>query len=173
MRPLTGTDARSASRVEGPAWRTRLHCRPPVRRPGVRSARSRSTCRASATCSAELQVAADAGAHAGAVQYIHDPAEHRRKSSTPRASYAQRNTAMGVVPTIDIAEMGVWDPVTSTFTPGLPNPNAVRVQVSVASVGLHHEIVGVGPPVVHASAIGSTATFPTLPPPTARPVLVK
>jgi uncharacterized membrane protein len=121
---------------------------------------------------AELQVAADAGAHAGAVQYSKDPLNTVAILDSAR-SYAQRNTALQVVPTIDIAEMGVWNSVTSTFTPGLPNPNAVRVQVSVQSAGLIMTIVGVDPPLVHATAIGSTAVFPSPPPPTARPVLVK
>lgn len=119
---------------------------------------------------AELQVSADAGAHAGAVQMLKTPGNTVAILDSARA-YAQRNTALQVVPTIDIAEMGVWNPATSTFTPGLPGANAVRVQVSVQSVGLIMEIVGVASPVVHATAIGSTATFPS--PPATRPVLVR
>ena len=119
---------------------------------------------------AELQIAADAGAHAGAVQIVATPGNSGMIVGSAR-SYAQRNTAMGVVPTIDLAEMGFWDPTTQTFDPASVTPNAVRVQVSVAPQGLIMEIVGVGPPVVHATAIGSTATFPN--PPTTRAVLVK
>ncbi len=119
--------------------------------------------------SAELQVAADAGAHAGAVQYMLTPGNTTEIVDSAIA-YAQRNTAMGVVPTVDVAEMGIWDPITSTFTPGLPNPNAVHIVLSVAPQGLIMEIVGVGPPVVHASAIGSTATFPG---PTIKAALVR
>ena len=120
--------------------------------------------------SAELQIAADAAAHAGAVQIVRTPGNSAMIIDSAR-SYAGRNTAMGVVPTIDVAEMGFWDPTTSTFDASSPSPNAVNVVLSVAPQGLIMEIVGVGPPVVHASAIGSTATFPN--PPTTRPVLVK
>jgi len=65
-----------------------------------------------------------------------------------------------VVPTIDVAEMGVWNNVARTFTPGAPNPNAVRITLSVAPQGLIMEILGVGPPVVHATAIGAPVINP-------------
>lgn len=119
---------------------------------------------------AELQVAADAGAHAGAVQIAKAPWNATEIVDSAR-SYAQRNTALQVVPDIDVAEVGFWDPVTSTFDPASGTPNAVRVTVSVQSAGLIMTIVGVDPPLVHATAIGSTATFPS--PPTTRPVLVR
>ena len=119
---------------------------------------------------AELQNSADAGAHAGAVQRLKTPTNFNMIRDTARA-YARRNTALQVVPTVELAEMGVWNPITRTFVPDQPNPNAVRVRVSVQSVGLFMEIVGVASPVVRATAIGSIATFPSAP--LVRPVLVR
>lgn len=111
------------------------------------------------TLRAELQNAADAGAHSGAIQLLL-PGSTPSEIVDSTVSYAVRNTALQVVPTVDLAETGIWDPGTATFTPTVTAPNAVRIQLSVTPVNLIMELVGVNPPVVHASAIGSSAPGP-------------
>lgn len=110
---------------------------------------------------AELQVSADAGAHAGIVELLQPgPINTGRMLDSARA-YAQKNRALGVVPVIDELEVGHWNG--GDFIPGGSPTNAVHIQVSVQSVGLIMEIVGVPSPVVHATTISSTATFASPP----------
>lgn len=110
---------------------------------------------------AELQVSADAGAHAGIVEFLQPgPLNTGRMLDSARA-YALKNTALGTVVTVDELEVGHWNGF--DFVPAGSPTNAVHIQVSVQSVGLIMEILGVSSPVVHATSIASTADFPAPP----------
>lgn len=115
---------------------------------------------------AELQIAADAGAHAGAVQLLNTPSNVVAVVNAAQA-FALANLVLQLPPTIDQVQPGWWNG--STFDPSPPVTNAVRVQVSRQASGLIMGVLGVPAPVVHASAIGSVQSFP----PPGRAVLVK
>jgi Flp pilus assembly protein TadG len=61
----------------------------------------------------ELQRAADAGAHAGAIQLTKTNYDSAAAIAT---SFAASNVVFGKAPTVDLVEYGTWNNATSTFT---------------------------------------------------------
>jgi len=100
----------------------------------------------------ELQTAADAGAHAGAVQLA--PPNNAGLTATVAASYSKLNLAMQDTVTVDAVILGDWDDVSHTFTPNAPVTDAVSVTVSRQSTGLIMSMLGVVQPRLKARAIG-------------------
>jgi hypothetical protein len=100
----------------------------------------------------ELQTSADAGAHAGAIQLL--PPNNAGQTATTAQGYALLNPAMGAAVTVDSVQLGNWDDVAKTFTPGAATTNAVNVVVSRQSSGLMMSVVGVTAPRLKARAIG-------------------
>jgi hypothetical protein len=100
----------------------------------------------------ELQTSADAAAHAGAIQL--SPPNNAGTTVAVATSYANVNLAMQGTVTVDSVELGDWDDVARTFTPGAPYTDAVNVVVSRQSSGLIMSILGVLPPRLKARAIG-------------------
>jgi hypothetical protein len=104
---------------------------------------------------AELQVSADAGAHAGMVQYLINPGNTGAIIDSARA-YAQRNLALEAIPNLEpgFPEMGFWNG--SDFIPGGSPANAIRVRVSYQLSGMIMEVVGATPPLVRATTVATT-----------------
>jgi hypothetical protein len=100
----------------------------------------------------ELQTAADAGAHAGAVQL--NPPNNAGLTVTVVQQYATMNPAMQGTVTVDSIELGQWDDVLKTFVPGAPVTDAVNVVVSRQATGLVMALVGVPMPRLKARAVG-------------------
>lgn len=100
----------------------------------------------------ELQTAADAGAHAGALQLL--PPNNAAFAADSAQAYALRNHAMAGVVTVDSIQLGDWDDVSKTFaTPGATT-DAINVVVSRPATGLVMKMLGVPIPTVRARAIG-------------------
>ena len=100
----------------------------------------------------ELQTAADAGAHAGAVQL--NPPNNAFLTDSVTRVFAAANLAMAGSVTIDSVQLGDWDDALKTFTPGAATTDAVNVVVSRQSTGLIMAILGVNAPRLKARAIG-------------------
>jgi hypothetical protein len=103
----------------------------------------------------ELQTAADAGAHAGAIQLL--PPNNAAGTIASAQQFAGLNLAMQGTVTVDSVELGDWDDVAKTFTPatpGAPHTDAVNVVVSRQSTGLVMAMLGVPAPRLKARAIG-------------------
>lgn len=102
----------------------------------------------------ELQTAADAAAHAGAIQLSPGRFVNAQGVQDTARVYAQRNLAMGNVPVVDSLVLGNWDPNTRTFTAaGTPN-NAIRVVTGYTMSGLLMRAFGVQAPRLRAWATG-------------------
>ena len=99
----------------------------------------------------ELQTAADAGAHAGAIQL--QPPNNAGNTVAAATAYANVNKAMQGTVTVDSVELGDWDDVARTFTAGAAHTDAVRVVVSRQSTGLIMGLVGVSAPRLKARAV--------------------
>ncbi len=100
----------------------------------------------------ELQTAADAAAHAGAIQLL--PPNNAGLTDSAARAMAAANLAMEGNVTVDSVELGDWDDAAKTFTPGAPVTDAVRVVVSRQANGLIMSMLGVAAPRVKARAIG-------------------
>jgi hypothetical protein len=100
----------------------------------------------------ELQTSADAGAHAGAIQL--SPPNNAGLTDSVARFYALTNPAMQGTVTIDSVQLGDWDDIGKTFTPGAPVTDAVNVVVSRQSTGLIMQLFGVPLPRLKARAIG-------------------
>lgn len=100
----------------------------------------------------ELQTSADAGAHAGAIQL--SPPNNAANTAAVATAYANLNLAMAGTVTVDSVELGDWDDIARTFTPGAPFTDAVNVVVSRQSTGLIMRLLGVNAPRIKARAIG-------------------
>jgi hypothetical protein len=99
----------------------------------------------------ELQTAADAAAHAGAIQLL--PPNNAGNTIAAATSYATVNKAMTQTVSVDAVILGDWDNGPRTFTPGAPHTDAVSVTVSRQSTGLIMGLVGVAAPRLKAHAI--------------------
>jgi Flp pilus assembly protein TadG len=66
----------------------------------------------------ELQTAADAAAHAGAIQLL--PPNNAGNTISVATSYAQLNKTMTQTASVDAVVLGDWDDAARTFTPGAP-----------------------------------------------------
>src|SRR5689334_9002881 len=73
----------------------------------------------------ELQTAADAGAHAGAIQLV--PPNNAGNTIAVATAYANSNLAMAGTVTVDSVQTGDWDDVAKTFTAGAAHTDAVNV----------------------------------------------
>jgi Flp pilus assembly protein TadG len=100
----------------------------------------------------ELQTAADAAAHAGAIQLL--PPNNAGNTISVATSYAQLNKTMTQTASVDAVVLGDWDDAARTFTPGAPTTDAVSVTVSRQSTGLIMALLGVSAPRMQARAIG-------------------
>jgi Flp pilus assembly protein TadG len=95
-----------------------------------------------------IHTAADAGAHAGAVQLHHD----KTTAVDSAIAYALRNMPSGApTPT---AEVGRWDDSTQTFTAGgsIGEANAVRVHTQRGTDYLIGNLVGLAPATMHKTS---------------------
>jgi hypothetical protein len=82
----------------------------------------------------ELQVSADAGALAGAIQLL--PGKDSLTASDSARSYVARNLAMQGTATVDSVVFGNWNNTTKVFTPAGAPTDAVTIVVSRQSTGL-------------------------------------
>jgi hypothetical protein len=99
----------------------------------------------------ELQTTADASALAGAIQLL--PPNNAGTTVAVVNSYANLNPAMQNTVTVESVELGDWDDVLRTFTPGTPVTDAVRVVVSRQSSGLIMALMGIAAPRMQARAV--------------------
>jgi hypothetical protein len=101
----------------------------------------------------DLQTAADAAAHAAAIQLLPPNNAAVPNIIAAATSYATVNKAMTRTASVDSVILGDWDNVPRTFTPGAPHTDAVSVTVSRQSTGLIMGLVGVAAPRLKARAI--------------------
>ncbi|MGH8528099.1 MAG: TadG family pilus assembly protein, partial [Gammaproteobacteria bacterium] len=93
---------------------------------------------------------------AGAVQLL--PPNNPAQTAAQATYYSTQYGAMQGTVTIDSLELGEWDDVARTFTPGALPTNAVRVVVSRQSNGLIMSVLGVASPRLKARAVGWAQT---------------
>ncbi len=139
-----------------------------------------------ANLKAELEIAADAAAHAGASMMVRrgcDDATDHAAILAEAQKYALANRAMQGTVTIVTNEVGRWNPHplgAGNFTNRAfcnPSVDATHVEVSRQSNGLFMSLVGVTAPLVRAQAYGYVCPVSAPPPfqvcPTGpKPVLV-
>jgi type II secretory pathway pseudopilin PulG len=101
----------------------------------------------------ELQTAADAAAHAGAIQLL--PPNNAGNTISAATSFANANKVMTQTASVDSVILGDWDDEVRSFTPfpTAPTTDAVSVTVSRQSTGLIMGLLGVSAPRMKARAI--------------------
>jgi hypothetical protein len=99
----------------------------------------------------ELQTAADAAAHAGAIQLL--PPNNAANYASAATTYANNNTVMTQTAAVDSVIPGNWDDTNRSFSPWASTTNAVSVTVSRQSTGLIMSLLGVSAPRMKARAI--------------------
>lgn len=105
----------------------------------------------------ELQISADAAAHAGAIAL--QPARYVDSATVDAAVrlLATANEAMSRTPVVDSVELGTW---TGTFARSGPPYNAVRVVTAFDMSGLIMSALGMAPPRIRARAVGWAQVMP-------------
>ena len=102
----------------------------------------------------EMQTAADAGAHAGAIELMPSRYTNATAVTNVVTLYATNNKAMTATPAIDSLTLGNWDQPSRTFTPGGAPQNAVKVVTAYNMSGLIMSAFGVPPVRMRARAVG-------------------
>lgn len=112
----------------------------------------------------ELQRAADAGAHAGAIQLTKT---HYDSAAAIATSFATSNVVFGKAPTVDLVEYGTWNNTTGTFTwicsgvtcsaATVKTADAVRITIHGSGTNLFAGILGFFGFTITTKAVGWAA----------------